>query len=368
MNGSLLRTPLYEEHVSSGAKMVEFSGWEMPVQYADGIITEHLHTRNSVSLFDICHMGEFRVKGAAAGEALDKILARAVADQKNGTCRYNFLLTDRGTVMDDLIVYRLADDEFYIVVNASTIDSDAKRISSLLPSGVRFTDESAKTAKLDLQGPESANVLETLGLAKNTLPAYYSWGITSIKGIPCTLSRTGYTGELGFEIYIAEKYAVELWRLLCRTGNVKPAGLGARDTIRLEMGYPLYGHELDLETTPVEAGFGKMLKLDSGRTFPGSENLRNSQISKKLVGIELEGRRAARAGTRILFEGKDCGIVTSGAFSPSLSLAVAMGYVGAEIPDTPGTRLELSSERFSLGGVVSPPPFYKKGTAKINLL
>ncbi len=360
-------TPLSARHQELGARMVPFAGWNMPVQYKDGIIAEHNHTREKASLFDICHMGEFRVSGEGCAEALDAALARAVADQKPGTCRYNFLLTPEGTVIDDLVVYRMDENEFFIVVNAGTKDGDAEEIKKRLSSSCVFKDESDDIAKLDLQGPESADVLEKFELKKEELPTYFKWINSEINSVPCLLSRTGYTGELGFEIYVAADKAVEIWDALIGQENVKPGGLGARDTLRLEMGYALYGHELNLETTPVEAGYGGMLKLDSGRKFVGSEALLNNPPAKKLVAIELEGRRAAREGSVLKINGKEAGKVTSGAFSPSLGKAIAIACVNNGFPTETGTKVELSAGRASIEGAITELPFYKQGTARKKL-
>ena len=357
-------TPLNDRHIRLGAKMVPFAGWNMPVQYKEGIIAEHNHTRKHVSVFDIFHMGEFRVKGENSAIALDRILARPVADQKPGTCRYSFLLTEKGTVIDDLIVYRIDGSEFFIVVNAGTRDADAARFRELLPKDVSFADESDATAKIDLQGPESADILVLLGLNRESLPAYYRWIRAQISGIPCLLSRTGYTGELGFEIYFSADKAETMWNILLEQKNVKPAGLGARDTLRLEMGYPLYGHELNLETTPVEAGFAKMLKLGGNRDFIGAEVLRTSQPGKRLVGIELDGRRVAREGTPVFISGRESGKVSSGTFSPSLEKAIALAYVNGESEINTGTEVELVTDRFRITGKTASVPFYKDGTAR----
>jgi aminomethyltransferase len=256
------------------------------------------------------------------------------------------------------------EEEFFIVVNAGTKDGDAEEIKKRLPEGCVFKDESDETAKLDLQGPESIDVIEALGLKKEELPAYFKWIKTSINSIPCLLSRTGYTGELGFEIYVSADKAVDLWNLLLGQKNVKPGGLGARDTLRLEMGYALYGHELDLETTPVEAGYAGMIKLESGRTFVGGDALRSSSPKKSLVAIELDGRRAAREGAVLQIDGKEAGKVTSGAFSPSLGKAVAMAYVNAGASSAPGTKVQLAAGRALLDGVIVELPFYKEGTAR----
>lgn len=357
-------TPLCQNHIELGARMVPFAGWNMPVQYPEGIIAEHKHTREQVSLFDICHMGEFRISGPGIAEIMDGIFPRLVSSQKIGSCRYNFLLTDHGTVIDDLIIYRIAEDEFYIVVNAGSKDADFARLSELLPAGINITDESESTAKLDLQGPESAEVLAEIGFEKAKLPGYYKWIKTEIKEIPVLLSRTGYTGELGFELYFAADKASEIWDFLLEQRNVKPAGLGARDTLRLEMGYPLYGHEMDLETTPIEAGFGGMLKITEDRNFPGVEILRNSQPKKQLVGIEIEGRRAAREGAEVSIEGKVVGKVTSGTFSPSLEKAIALVYLNPDVVIVPAMTVNLAAGRSSISGKVTDIPFYKESSVR----
>jgi len=369
MDEKLLETPLAVEHRALGARMVPFAGWLMPVQYADGILAEHHHCRQHAALFDICHMGEFRVKGVQAAADLDRILARPVADQSVGSCRYNFSLNERGGVRDDLIVYRLAADEFYLVVNAGPCASDAAWIGGHLSALTVFVDESAATAKLDLQGPEAAAVLGRLGLAAS-LPRYYHFQQTTIAGMPVLLSRTGYTGELGFELYFAAKAAVKVWRLLLADPAVKPAGLGARDTLRLEMGYPLYGHEMDETTTPIEAGFGAMLKLGQPREFIGSAVLRDpnaGQPRRRLIGMALESKRAARAGAPIYYGDEVVGAVSSGAVAPSLDRAVAMGYVRADLDLPAGAALELDNGRVRLTAKVAALPFYGAGSARVEL-
>lgn len=363
-------TPLAAEHLKLGARMVPFAGWNMPVQYPEGILAEHKQCRESAALFDICHMGEFRVKGEGSAAALDALFARSVADQPVGVCRYNFSLNPDGGVRDDLIVYRLAEDEFYIVVNAGPRASDAQWICDHLPSGVTFADESDSTAKLDLQGPASADVLERLGIAKPTLPGYYKFMFTTIQCVPVLLSRTGYTGELGFELYFDASNAVTMWNLILADAAVKPAGLGARDTLRLEMGYPLYGHEMDETTTPVEAGFGAMLKLETPREFIGSKVLRDpvkGVVKRRLAGFVLEAKRAARHGSQILLGDQAVGVITSGAFGPSVDKAVAIGYVDADVALEPGQRVELDTGKSRLSAVVAAMPFHVSGTARVKL-
>lgn len=370
MDEKLLETPLSAEHRELGARMVPFAGWLMPVQYSKGILAEHHHCRLEAALFDICHMGEFRIQGAQAAAELDRILARPVADQPVGSCRYNFSLNEQGGVRDDLIVYRLGAAEFYLVVNAGPCASDAAWIAGHLSATTQFCDESAGTAKLDLQGPESAAVLNRLGLATASLPRYFRFCQTSIAGVPVLLSRTGYTGELGFELFFAAEAAVTLWRLLLADSAVKPVGLGARDTLRLELGFCLYGHELDEATTPVEAGFGAMLKLEQARDFIGSAVLRDPVAGKprrRLVGMQLDSKRAARAGAAIYCGEEEVGVVSSGAVAPSLERAIAMGYVRADRELPVGASLALDTGRVRLPATVTVLPFYNDGSARCKL-
>jgi aminomethyltransferase len=365
----LKRTPLNAKHVSLGAKMIPFGGWEMPVQYPEGILAEHRHTRKYVSLFDTCHMGEFRIKGPKAAADLDWIFPRSVADQKIGTARYNFLLTDKGTVMDDLLIYRIDENEFLLVVNAGTIDSDAARLKSLISDSTEFIDESAATGKLDLQGPMSADVLQKIGFEKGNLPKNYKWIKTSVKGIPVLLSRTGYTGELGYEFYASSDKICELWDILSAFAEVKPAGLGARDTLRLEVGFPLYGNEMDENTTPVEAGFGPMIKIENRTNFIAENILKDpSHVKKVLTSIVLEGRRAARHGDIVLSDAdKEIGIVTSGMFSPLLEKAIALAYVNTEDKLEIDDKVSLKIGNKFLPGVVVSFPFYKEGTVRMKI-
>jgi aminomethyltransferase len=370
MDETLLMTPLAAEHRELEARMVPFAGWLMPVQYSEGILAEHQHCRQQAALFDICHMGEFRVRGAQAAADLDRILARPVADQPVGSCRYNFSLNEQGGVRDDLIVYRLAEEEFYLVVNAGPCASDAAWIAGHLSATSQFCDESATTAKLDLQGPESAAVLSRLGLPMASLPRYFRFCQTHIASVPVLLSRTGYTGELGFELFFAAEDAVKLWRLLLADPAVKPVGLGARDTLRLELGFCLYGHELDEATTPAEAGFGAMLKLEQARDFIGSAALCDPVAGKprrRLIGMQLDSKRAARAGAAIYCDEEEVGVVSSGAVAPSLECAIAMGYVRADLELPVGSSLALDTGRVRLPARVVELPFYKGGSARRKL-
>jgi aminomethyltransferase len=369
-DSKIKNTPLSEWHKQAGARMVPFSGWNMPVQYSDGILAEHKHTREKAGLFDICHMGEFRITGDDALKALDAIFARPVCDQRIGVCRYNFLLNEAGKVMDDLIVYRLAEEDFYIVVNAGTRASDAEMIQSQLPEDIVFEDVSDLTAKLDLQGPLAADILVKAGLKNSELPAYFNWTEAIINDIPVLLSRTGYTGELGFELYFDAEDAVEMWEYLLSFEDVKPVGLGARDTLRLEVGYALYGHELTEKYTPLDAGYGPMLKLKElpDRKFTGRAALEAAPPAYKLIAVNLEGRRAARAGADLMTpEGETIGVVTSGVFAPSLENAIALAYIGADKNYSAGDKMHLSAGRAVIEGEITELPFYKNGTVRKKL-
>ncbi len=341
--------------------MIPFGGWNMPVQYQSGILTEHNHTRQHVSIFDCSHMGQFRIKGETAGADLDRLLPRLASNQPVGSCRYNFLLTDKGTISDDVIVYRITDDEYFIVVNGATIHKDAQLIKHYLSDKTSFYDESAATVKLDIQGPKSAEHLINIGLPAESLPSYFKFSCQSINTINCLISRTGYTGELGYEFYVHKDHGEEIWHYLTQQDIIQPAGLGARDTLRLEVGYPLYGHELDEETTPIEAGFGKILNLD--HHFTGKELLLKSP-SKKLIGIVFDSRRAVRHG-EILFskEKTEIGAVTSGSFSPSLKYSIALGFV-TELDSVTGDQLYVSLGSKRISGTIVDLPFYKNGTVR----
>ncbi len=361
----LFETPLSKNHIALGARMVSFAGWSMPVQYPAGILKEHRHCRAAVSLFDTCHMGEFRVTGPEAATALDPLFARSVADQPVGACRYNLLMDPSGGIRDDLIVYRINPEEFFLVVNAGTCGEDAVWLQDHLPSAVTFRDESETTGKLDLQGPGSAETLERLGLPGATLPSYYHWREATLSGEKILLSRTGYTGELGYEIYLPRDRTVRLWTRFLAEEEVQPAGLGARDTLRLEMGFPLYGHEIDLDTTPVEAGLP--YDKDRKRTFFG-DCFRERTPRKQRTGLLLSGRRAARRGDPVFSEGqKRIGSITSGSFAPSLDRSAALSYIERGTRQSPGTKVLIGDRKNPLHAEVVPLPFYRKGTAGIQL-
>ena len=353
--------PLERKHIELSAKMGPFGGWNMPVQYPEGIIKEHEHTRSHASIFDCSHMGQFRLRGNDVARDLDRLFPRLVSNQKIDSCRYNFLLTETGTVCDDLIVYRIAEHEFYMVVNGGTISSDAEYIKEHLSVSTEFIDESESTVKFDIQGPETQRILVQNKLLDDYKLKYFRFFSKKIQGIPCLISRTGYTGELGFEIYSDVNYADELWDTLINCSSIRPAGLGARDTLRLEMGYPLYGHELNRDVTPHEAGFGKILDMD--HEFIAKAALER-EPSKRLVGIRFRGRRAVREGAPVYDSNhREIGKITSGSYSPSLRCAIAMAYLHNGVASQDTQVFGKINNRF-ISGVIESLPFYKNGTAR----
>lgn len=357
-NVPLLETPLCRKHVELGAKMAPFGGWLMPIQYS-GILAEHAHTRAAVSVFDICHMGEFMLEADPAASGLDRIVTQNITGMSAGTCRYGFMLNERGGIVDDLIVYRLAERSWMLVVNAATIGGDAAHIRGHLDAGARFTDVSAQTGKLDIQGPQSLEVVKMIfGPGVDRL-AYYTFAEFSWQGSKCIVSRTGYTGELGYEVYIPADRVGELWDAVLTDPRAKPAGLGARDTLRLEMAYPLYGQDIDTGRTPVAAGLERFVELNKdfiGRGTVLRERERGGK--ERLVCFKADSRRSPRHGSAIFAAEKRIGTVTSGSFSPSLSVGIGMGYV--EGNPAPGTALEVREGNAQIAVTVVKKPFYRK--------
>jgi aminomethyltransferase len=358
-NTPLSLTPLAGWHAAHGARMAPFAGWDMPIQYA-GILAEHQHTRVAASVFDICHMGEFLVSGPGAGASLAAAVTHNLSALAPGRCRYGFILTDQGGVADDCIIYCLAADSYMLVANAARARTDAELLRSRLDRGIVFADVSDRTAKIDLQGPLACAALESaLGLPARDL-AYFAFRATSWQGVDLLISRTGYTGELGYELYLPWDAATALWEALLRDERVRPAGLGARDTLRLEAGLPLYGQDLDERHTPVEAGYAAM--LTNPADYAGKEGARRHD--QTLIGLRLEGRASARHLDAVsLVSGEPAGVVTSGSFAPSLGCAVAMAWLAKSRDAEPSYRIRTA--RTDLPAERVPLPFYT-GTARKN--
>jgi aminomethyltransferase len=365
----LLQTPLHDEHVARGARMVPFAGYSMPVQYPSGILTEHNWTREHAGLFDVSHMGQaFLVAADGSHEtvarAMEALIPADVMNLKPNQQRYSQLLGEDGGILDDLMVTRSSAEGregwLYVVVNASMKDQDYAHIEARLPPGVtlRRKDDLALIA---LQGPAAASVMAGKGAALASLPFMMSADVR-IDGVDCHVSRSGYTGEDGYEISCGAADAAGLWRSLCESPEVKPIGLGARDSLRLEAGLCLYGHDIDPTTSPVEAGLNwsiqKRRREEGG--FPGAERIQREfkeGPARRRVGLRPEGRAPAREGTVITTpDGRSVGIVTSGGFGPTVNGPVAMGYVEREAA-APGTSLHLIVRGKSLAATVVELPF-----------
>jgi len=299
----------------------------MPIQY-QGILAEHAHTRRAVSVFDICHMGEFLLEADPVLSGLERVITQNITSMLSGSCRYGFMLNAQAGILDDLVVYRINENKWMLVVNAATALNDYEHLKINLSGQYLLQNVSDKTGKLDVQGPQSLDVLKDIFGVRIEGLGYYRFSDFVFEGEHCIVSRTGYTGELGFEIYISSEHVAKLWEVLLKDGRVRPAGLGSRDTLRLEMGYPLYGQDLDINHTPLSAGFGRF--IDFSKEFIGKDVLFKEQKSgpeEHLVCFKADCRRAPRHGFAIFDKDRRVGTVTSGSFSPSLSVGIGMGYV-----------------------------------------
>lgn len=362
----LKRTPLYEEHRALRARLVEFSGWEMPVQYS-GILDEHRAVRERAGLFDVCHMGEFHVTGLGALDFLQGLVPNNVARLADGQALYTQICNEQGGTLDDLLIYHLGDERYMTVVNAGTMESDWDGFTRQAAgrSDVTLTNDSAQTGLIALQGPRALQILQPLTTTDLGPIAYYHFAEGNVADIACLISRTGYTGEDGFELYCASDDVVALWRALLKAGEphgLIPAGLGARDTLRLEAGYCLYGHELNEQTSPLEAGLGWTVKLEKGHDFIGRAALlaqKQNGLPRKLVGIELRDRGVPRAEYAILRDGQAIGQLTSGTVGPTLGKAIGMGFVPPESAAV-GTEVAIEIRGKAVPAVVVALPFYKR--------
>jgi aminomethyltransferase len=354
-------TPLIEKHKDLGAKLAPFGGWLMPIQYS-GIIEEHNWTRKSAGLFDICHMGEFEVEGDLDKINLGEFITVNLKAMPSGTCKYGFMLNEEGGIIDDLVVYRITGNKWMVVVNAATTDSNEKYLRSRLNSETSIKNVSGVLGKLDLQGPLSKKILDDI-TGVNINLEYYTFNYFKLLGENIIISRTGYTGELGYELYMPNEKVIQLWEKILSDSRVKPVGLGARDTLRLEMGYSLYGQDIDNTTSPLEVGLGSF--IDWNKDFIGKEALlkqRELGLSRRIIYFSANSRRSPRHNYRINYKGSDIGIVTSGSFSPSLGVGIGMGYskVGLEASE----EIRLTEGAISIDAKVVKRPFYKNGSVK----
>jgi len=351
-------------HKELGAKMVEFAGFEMPVQY-HSIIEEHLAVRNSVGVFDVSHMGEVKVKGEKAFDFVQKITTNNVAKLSPGRVQYSVMCYEHGGIVDDLLVYKISDTEFMLVINASNIEKDFNWMNKNKIEGAELFNESDEYSLLAVQGPNSRKVLEKL--LENPLDIeYYHFTYGNIAGKNMLISRTGYTGELGYELYFKgdEAEARNIWNAIFEAGkefDIKPAGLGARDTLRLEMGYCLYGNDIDETTNPLEAGLGWVTKFKKG-DFIGRDALlkvKEEGLKRKLKPIIFNERAFPRHGYKIVKNGEEIGYVTSGTVSPVLEKPIALGYVAIEYAKE-GEEVSVQIRNKEVKGEITKLPFVEK--------
>ena len=339
-------TPLASRHEALGARMIDFAGWRMPVQY-DSILDEHRSVRERVGLFDLSHMGELLIEGAEAGEGLARAVVTNPPALAIGRAQYSMLCAPDGGVLDDLIIYRLADDRFLVVANAANaqVVSDAL-VERMEGSRAVLDDQSLATGLVAVQGPRSVDVVAPLTDIDLASLRYYGIAEGAVAGIPAHVARTGYTGEDGFEVFVETARTGELWDALLdavRGAGGGPVGLGARDTLRLEAGMPLYGNELDPTTTPFDAGLGRVVKLDKPGDFVGRAALEKAAVEgpkRRLVGLTVEGRGIARHGYPVHVGERRTGIVTSGTQSPTLGVPIAMAYVSPDDAE-PATMVDI---------------------------
>lgn len=368
MSGDLMKTPLHAEHLALGGKMVPFAGFEMPVQYPTGITEEHRAVREAAGLFDVSHMGEFVVSGPDAEALIQRITVNDVSRIEVGQAQYSAMTLESGGIIDDLIVYRFPD-RYMLVVNASNRAKDWAWVQNHARGlDVDVRDRSDEFALLALQGPRAREILRPLASVDVDTIGYYRFAEGQVAGVDAVISGTGYTGEDGFELYIASADAPGLWAALLAAGGeagLIPAGLGARDSLRLEVGYALYGNDLDEEHTPLECALGWITKLDKG-DFVGRAALAEQKevgVERRLVGLRLTARGFPRPGYPVVVGGRQVGVVTSGTMSPSLGEGIAMASVEADHA-APGSEVAVEIRGREVPAVVQRPPFYTQGSIR----
>jgi aminomethyltransferase len=361
---ALLRaTPLNSVHRALGAKLVDFGGWEMPVQYS-GILDEHQTVRNGVGVFDVSHMGEIEIRGPEAGHLSDFVTTNSASKLRTGQIQYSGLLYAHGGFVDDILVHKVSEDHFFLCVNASNQEKDFEHIRTLnrFDAQVEFTSE--RYAQLAIQGPKARATLQKLASVDLSAIRYYWFTDGTVAGAPARIAHTGYTGEDGFEIYIEPSEATRIWDEILKAGaefGIKPCGLGARNTLRLEAGMALYGHEIDASISPLEAGLEWIVKLDK-REFAGREALvrqKQGGIKRRLVGFEMRGRGIGRDGYEVRIGGAPAGWVTSGSPSPSLNKNIGLCYLPAAEAQ-PGRAIQILIRNQPVDAVTVETPFYKR--------
>jgi len=354
-------TPLHACHLRRGARLVEFAGYALPVQYTS-ILEEHAAVREAAGVFDVSHMGQLALEGPAALQAADLLLSRRISTLAPGRVRYALLCNEHGGVVDDVTAYRTAPDALFLCVNASNVEKDAAWIQKHLPAGVRFENQSDSTALIALQGPASAAVLRRIGPEALLSLRRFEFLRGALAGRPALISRTGYTGADGFELYCAAADGEPLFEALLEAGaplGVRPCGLGARDTLRLEAALPLYGHELDDTTSPLEAGLERFVEKDGD--FVGAAAIREREKAghpRALAGFVLADRGVARAGYPVAQRGREIGVVTSGAPSPTLGKSIGLAYVPPQSA-APGTEIDILMRGRALRAQIVETPFVR---------
>jgi glycine cleavage system T protein (aminomethyltransferase) len=359
----LKTTPLNSVHRSLGAKMVDFGGWDMPVQYS-GIIEEHQAVRKAVGVFDVSHMGEIEISGPQAAALTDYVTTNAISRLRIGQAQYSGLLYEHGGFVDDVLVHKVADDHFFICVNASNQDKDYEHICAANRFEAEVEFASHRYAQIAIQGPKAIDVLQQLTPAELANIRYYWFVDDEVSNTPARIARTGYTGEDGFEIYVAPEEAARIWHEILRAGRqygIRPCGLGARNTLRLEAKMALYGHEIHASITPLEADLAWIVKMDKGE-FIGREALakqRSEGVRRKLVGFEMRGRGIGRDGYEVWLDGNPAGWVTSGAPSPALNKNIGLCYLPAAEAHA-GRAIHVVIRGSPVEAVTVETPFYKR--------
>lgn len=366
---NLKRTPLYEIHSKYKGKIIDFAGWELPVQY-EGIIQEHETVRNAAGLFDVSHMGEIEVKGKDALRCLQYLVTNDVSKLEKNGVMYSFMCYEDGGVVDDILIYKFDEDYFYLVVNASNVDKDYEWIvKNKRNFDVDIHNISSDVAEVALQGPKAQDILQKLvDFDLNEIGFFKLRRDVLIDGIKCLISRTGYTGEDGFEIYTDNENIATIWEKIMEAGEeygIKPVGLGCRDTLRFEANLPLYGNELSKEITPLEAGYGYFVKLDK-ENFIGKEALlkqKTEGLKRKIVGFEMIERGIPRHGYEVAVNGEKIGFVTTGYFSPTLQKSIGLALIDAKYADL-GLKIDIMIRNKQVKAEIINKVFYKKNYKK----
>ena len=363
------RTPLYEEHKNLGATIIDFGGWDMPVYYTN-VIDEHNAARNAAALFDICHMGEIMIEGKQAFDLLQKTMSRDIGKLKEGKMALAVMCNEKGGILDDLTIYKFSEEKYMVVVNASNIEKDfnwIRKVNEENKFGTVVKDITEKTAKLDFQGPNAVEVLQQLVDFDLSEIEFYGFKEGKIDGVDAIVSRSGYTCEDGFEIYFSWGVAKQVWNKILEVGKdsgIKPAGLGARDTLRLECAMNLYGNEMDESKTPLQARYCWV--VDFEKDFIGKKNLlkqKEEGVKEKLVGFEMLEGGIARHGYKIFKDGKEVGFVTSGTLGPTLKKAIGLCYIITKLSEAE-TEIEVEIRERKYKAKIVKLPFYK-GTCKV---